>query len=155
MNKEELINYVKSAFPNLRIEEAQPSDVIYVGKDELFSVSKSLKEAPETQFDFLACQTTVDKQPYFEVVYNITSTVHRHSLVLKVILENREFPELESVVSLWKAAELYECEIYDLFGIKFLNHPTLRRIFLGDEWKGFPLRKDYIETNDEIQMTND
>jgi NADH:ubiquinone oxidoreductase subunit C len=77
------------------------------------------------------------------MIYNLTSTVFRHSLVIKVIIENRENAEIESVVSLWQAAELYECEIFDLFGIRFRNHPTLRRIFLGDDWKGFPLRKDY------------
>jgi len=57
--------------------------------------------------------------------------------------------EIDSVISLWKAAELYECEIYDLFGIRFKGHPTLRRIFLGDDWTGFPLRKDY---KDEVNV---
>jgi NADH:ubiquinone oxidoreductase subunit C len=66
-----------------------------------------------------------------------------------VNLEDRNNPEIDSVVSLWKAAELYECEIYDLFGIRFSGHPTLRRIFLGDDWQGYPLRKDY---KDEVNV---
>ena len=72
-------------------------------------------------------------------------------MVLKVILDNRETPEIESVYSLWKAADLFEDEIFDLFGIRFLNHPNLRRIFLGNDWPGYPLRKDY---KDEINMIN-
>jgi NADH:ubiquinone oxidoreductase subunit C len=64
-------------------------------------------------------------------------------MVLKVMMEDREHSEIDSVNSLWFAAELFEDEIYDMFGIRFTNHPNLRRIFLGDEWQGFPLRKDY------------
>jgi NADH:ubiquinone oxidoreductase subunit C len=72
--------------------------------------------------------------------------------VLKVILTDRENPEIDSVLDLWKAAELFECEIYDLFGIRFRNHPTLRRIFLSEEWKGYPLRKDYIDENNMVLL---
>ena len=150
MQKDELIKYLQANFPVHKLEEGQYSTVLYTDKGELYSVAKQLKEGNETQFDFLSCETAVDKSTHFEVVYYLTSSKFRHSLILKVILENREAPEIESIVSLWKAAELYECEIFDLFGIKFLNHPTLRRIFLGDDWKGFPLRKDYVQDDNDI-----
>jgi NADH:ubiquinone oxidoreductase subunit C len=61
-------------------------------------------------------------------------------------------PEIPSVYGLWQSAELFENEIFDLFGIRFQNHPNLRRIFLGDEWKGFPLRKDYQDNVNVVPL---
>jgi NADH:ubiquinone oxidoreductase subunit C len=109
----------------------------------LIAVTQTLKESKETLFDFLFCQTAIDRKTNFEVVYHLTSTTFHHNMVLKVVLEDRENSELESVYPIWKAADLFENEIYDMFGIRFLNHPNLRRIMLGEEWQGFPLRKDY------------
>lgn len=147
MSKEELKAYLEITFPTCKFEDTFDFPVIVVEKDQLFTIAKQLKEDPKTLFDFLFCQTAVDYISRFEVVYHITSTTFRHDLVVKVILEDREHPEVESVYALWMAAELYENEIFDLFGIKFLNHPNLRRIMLGNEWPGYPLRKDYTDVN--------
>ncbi len=143
MTKEELKTYLEQTFPQNKVEETFDFPLLYADKSELFIIAKKLKESPETLFDFLFCETAVDRTPNLEMVYHLNSTAHRHDMVLKVVLEDRENPEVHSVNELWKAAELYENEIYDMFGIRFTGHPNLRRIMLGDEWPGFPLRKDY------------
>lgn len=143
MTKEELKTYLEQTFPQNKVEETFDFPLLYADKSEMFIIAKKLKESPETLFDFLFCETAVDRNPNLEMVYHLNSTTHRHDMVLKVVLEDRETPEVHSVNELWKAAELYENEIYDMFGIRFTGHPNLRRIMLGDEWPGFPLRKDY------------
>ena len=143
MTKEELKKYLEQTFPSNKIEETFDFPLMYVDKSELLTIAQKLKDTQETLFDFLFCETAVDRNPALEVVYHLNSTTHHHDMVLKVVLTDRETPEVPSVYSLWKAAELYENEIFDMFGIRFSNHPNLRRIMLGDEWPGFPLRKDY------------
>jgi NADH/F420H2 dehydrogenase subunit C len=152
MNREELYSYLTITFPQSKIDNVGDFTTMHVNKDDILQVAKQLKENAITAFDFLFCQTAVDWITRFEVVYNLTSTEFKHSLVLKVVLEDRDHAQIDSVVSLWKAAELYECEIYDLFGIRFNGHPTLRRIFLGDDWLGFPLRKDYKDEVNIVKM---
>jgi NADH:ubiquinone oxidoreductase subunit C len=66
--------------------------------------------------------------------------------MVKVILTDKASPSIPTVSDIWKAAEFYEREIFDLFGIKFENHPDMRRIFLDDDWVGHPLRKDYKDS---------
>ena len=143
MEKTELKLYLEQNFSQCKLEESFDFPVLIVDKSELFSIAQKLNTNPDTQFNFLFCETAVDKKTHFEVVYHLTSSVFHHNLVVKVILEDRVNPEVESVYPLWMAADLYENEIFDLFGIRFKNHPNLRRIMLGDEWPGFPLRKDY------------
>jgi NADH:ubiquinone oxidoreductase subunit C len=152
MIKEELKKYLEQTFPSNKVEETFDFPLMYVDKTELLSVAQKLKESPETLFDFLFCETAVDRNPNLEVVFHLNSTTHHHDMVLKVVLTDRENPELPSVYPLWKAAELYENEIYDMFGIRFSNHPNLRRIMLGDEWPGFPLRKDYKDNNNIVTL---
>lgn len=143
MTKAELKTYLEQTFPGCKVEETFDFPLMFVDKSDLIAIARKLKETSETQFDFLFCETAVDRLPNFEMVYHLNSTVHRHDMVLKVVLEDRENPVIESVYPLWEAADLFENEIYDMFGIRFTNHPNLRRIMLGDEWPGFPLRKDY------------
>jgi NADH:ubiquinone oxidoreductase subunit C len=147
MNREELKSYMETTFPSCKVEETFDFPLIFVDKNELLSVCQKLRDSKETLFDFLFCETAIDRNPNFEVVYHLNSTTYRHDMVVKVVLEDRENPELPSVYSLWEAADLYEDEIFDLFGIRFTGHPDLRRIMLGDEWLGFPLRKDYTDEN--------
>ena len=83
----------------------------------------------------------------FFVVYHLTSRQHKHTLVIKAKIEDRDHAVIDTVSDLWKTANFHEREIYDLFGVKFTNHPDLRRIFLDDDWVGHPLRKDYTDEN--------
>ena len=143
MNREELKSWLTANFPSCIQEETADFVVLRVNKDQIVETGRKLKDSKETSFDFLFCETAVDLKTSIEVLYHLSSNTFRHDLLLKVNLEDRNTTEIESVYSIWKAADLYECEIYDLMGVRFLNHPDLRRIFLGDEWIGYPLRKDY------------
>ncbi len=152
MTKQELKTYLETNFPAYKVEETFDFPLMFIEKVDLMAVAQKLKDSSETCFDFLFCQTAIDRKTNFEVVYHLTSTKFRHDMVLKVVLDDRVHAELESVYPLWKAADLFENEIFDMFGIRFNNHPNLRRIMLGDEWSGFPLRKDYIDENNIVTL---
>ena len=143
MTKKELKQYLEVTYPNMEVKETFNFPLLLVNKVDVIPVLTKLKDASETRFNFLFCETAVDRNPNFEVIYHLTSTYYHHDLEVKVILEDRENPIIDSVYGLWEAADLYEDEIYDMFGIRFKGHPNLRRIMLTDEWNGFPLRKDY------------
>ncbi len=96
-------------------------------------------------FERLSDLTAVDwhpREPRFEVVYHLHSVRRNLRLRLKCRLSG-ETPEIDSVTSVWRGADWYEREVFDLFGIRFRNHPNLRRILLPEDWDGHPLRKDY------------
>ena len=117
---------------------------------ELFhKLMSELKSNSETQFDYLFCLTGVDWGEELGVVYHLESTTHRHIIVIKVQTKDRENPTFDSVCDIWATADFHEREVFDFFGIKFNNHPNLKRLFLTEDWDGFPLRKDYV---DEINM---
>lgn len=122
---------------------------IFVQPNLLHKLMSRLKFNEETNFDYLFCLSGVDWEPELGVVYHLESTSHRHSIVVKVKTEDRKNPILDSVYDIWATADFHEREVFDFFGIKFTNHPNLKRLFLTDEWEGFPLRKDYV---DEINM---
>jgi NADH-quinone oxidoreductase subunit C len=134
-----------------QIEEKLPGSVVESGPDSLLVKGESLleiagylKTAPGLDFDYLTAITAVDYYDYFEVVYQLTSLQHNHSLVVKTRCYNREKSILPSVVSLWRGADFQEREIYDLFGIGFEGHPNLKRIVLWEGFEGHPLRKDFL-----------
>ena len=90
------------------------------------------------------------------VVYHLESTVTGERIVIKTATLDREHPELPSVCSIWKGANLPEREVYDFFGIIFIGHPDMRRLFLRNDWVGFPLRKDdEPEKQNPLRMTNE
>jgi NADH:ubiquinone oxidoreductase subunit C len=99
----------------------------------------------------LFCESGVDLKEFFYVVYHLTSRKHKHTVVVKAKISDRVDPKAESVAGIWKTAEMHELEIFDLFGIKFMNHPNLRRLFLDDTW-GFPLRKDYTDETNMVAL---
>jgi len=115
-----------------------------IKKDILIEICSFLKEDPALQFNFLSDVVGSDyypQNPRFEVVYHLYSIPQRHRLRLKVKIEEEE--AVPSVTSIWKGADWAEREAYDMFGIEFEGHPDLRRIYMPQDWEGFPLRKDY------------
>jgi NADH-quinone oxidoreductase subunit C len=129
---------------------------------DLYEVCRFLRDEPRLKFEILNCISGVDYletdakklakagfEPHLEVVYHLSSFTHRHRFVLKVLLprwkDNKvgELPEVPSLVSLWAIADWHEREVYDLSGVRFTDHPDLRRILLAEDWIGHPLRKDY------------
>ena len=107
-------------------------------------------------FDFLRSLTGMDwGEEGFGVVYHLESTATGENVVLRTVTPDRENPVLASVCDLWKGAELNEREAFDYFGIRFLNHPDMRRLFLRDDWVGYPLRKDYDPSQNPLRMSNE
>lgn len=150
MNNEALQNLIGSWIPDLTFTE-EGSQFLNIGvlPGQLHHLMGQLKNNTETQFDYLFCLTGVDWETALGVVYHLESTIHRHTVVVKVQTEDRENPVFDSVSDIWATAEFHEREVFDFFGIKFNNHPNLKRLFLTDEWTGYPLRKDYV---DDINM---
>lgn len=122
---------------------------IVVQPAQLHSLMTQLRTNKDTLFDYLFCLSGVDWGAELGVVYHLESTTFRHTLVVKVKTSDRESPTFDSVYDIWATAEFHEREVFDFFGITFNNHPNLKRLFLTEEWEGFPLRKDYV---DEINM---
>lgn len=143
MTNEELKQRIAQLCADAVCTETQDYVLAEIPADCLFAVAKQLKEQSDTKFDYLYSLTGVDYNPELGVVYHLESTELRHKITLVAKTADRENARLDSVCELWRAAELQECEAYDLLGITFNNHPDMRRLFLDDEWVGHPLRKDY------------
>ena len=124
----------------------QGDDVMILNRAGLRESFLTLKENPELDFDFLSDITAVDywqkKEPRFEVVYQILSRARRARLRIRVPVPEND-PSVESLTPIWRGANFMEREVWDLFGIRFIDHPDLRRVLLYDEFRGHPLRKDY------------
>lgn len=115
-------------------------------------LARELNKNPELAFDYLFCVTCVDFKTHLTMVYHLTSTTYRHTVVIKSKL-NRDKPEIESVSHIWRTAEFHEREAYELFGVIFLNHPDLRLLILPDGWEGrHPMRKDYEDPINIIKL---
>ncbi|WP_223549516.1 NADH-quinone oxidoreductase subunit C [Aestuariivivens sp. NBU2969] len=122
---------------------------ITVQPEHLYRLMEQLRSNEQTCFDYLFCLTGMDWEPELGVVYHLESTANRHTIVVKVKTSDRENPNFDSVWDIWRTAEFHEREVFDFFGIKFNNHPNLKRLFLTENWEGFPLRKDYV---DDVNM---
>ena len=150
MTNEALQNLISSWNSELEFtEEGSQFLNISVKALDFHQLMSQLKNTSETNFDYLFCVTGMDWGKELGVIYHLESTTHRHIIVVKVKAEDREALTLDTVSDIWKTADFHEREVFDFFGIKFNNHPNLKRLFLTDEWDGFPLRKDYV---DEINM---
>lgn len=130
----------------LEVSQPQGDDVLILDRAGLRESFRLLKADAEIDFDFLSDITAVDywhkKEPRFEVVYQILSQRRRRRLRVRVPVPEND-PAVESLTPLWHGANFLEREVWDLFGIRFIDHPDLRRILLYDEFVGYPLRKDY------------
>ena len=111
-----------------------------------------LRNDAALQFDFLFCLTCIDWKTELTMVYHLTSTTFRHNLVVKAKL-NAATPEIATVCDIWRTAEFHEREVYEMFGVNFLNHPDLRLLILPDGWEGKnPLRKDFEDPINMIRL---
>ena len=116
------------------------------------SLAESLNSDPLLQFDFLFCLTCIDWKTHLTMVYHLRSSTHLHELVVKSKLD-RANAEIGSVTHIWRTAEFHEREVYELFGVNFLNHPDLRLLILPDGWEGKnPLRKDFEDPVNMIRL---
>jgi len=142
LNGEEIAKKIASTFPGS--VTAADKNAVVVDVRSLYQVAEYAKNAAEFDFNYLANLTSVDFTDHFEVVYNLVSLNRNHSLTLKTRCYDREKPTVPSVVNLWRTADFQEREIYDLMGITFSGHPTMKRLFLWEGFQGHPLRRDYL-----------
>lgn len=150
------------------LESQHGDEIAWIKRDHLLAVATWLKSDPAMAFDAPVFATCIDRldwrpvdvppgprvypatapwsddgtKPRFEVVYQLRSTLHRHRLRLKCAVPEHD-PRVPSLAALWPAFNWQERETYDMYGIKFDGHPDLRRIYLYEEFVGYPLRKDY------------
>lgn len=128
----------------LRVETFRGETTLVVEKDKLVEVLEFLKQDHDLSYDYLTDICGVDyepRKPRFEVVYHLCSTTYDRRLRVKVLVE--EDDSVRSIESIWKAANWYERETYDMLGIRFENHPDLRRILTWEGFEGHPLRRDF------------
>lgn len=118
---------------------------VVIPRNVLRDVARHCRDNKELQFNLLSDATCVDRfplEPRFEVNYHLVSIPRRDRLRLRVLLTGED-PTVHSLAPVWPGANWLEREIFDLFGIRFSDHPDLRRILLPEDWEGYPLRKDY------------
>jgi NADH-quinone oxidoreductase subunit C len=123
---------------------------IEVAPEKILEVCRLLKY--DLKFERLSTVTAVDRypsEPRFEVIYHLQSIARNQRLRLKCLLPGH-VREIDSATAVWRAANWYEREVFDLFGILFRNHPDLRRIMMPEDWEGHPLRKDYPVTGTRV-----
>ena len=117
---------------------------VEVSPERVQEALRWLRDSPEFDAAQLSNLTGVDRYTYFELVYHLQSLDLNHQVVVKAMVSDHEAPSLPSAYPVYKGALLQEREVYDLMGIRFADHPDLRRLFLWEGFPGHPLRKDFL-----------
>ena len=154
MTNEEIKARVSELLPTATFEDPLPAGwlTIHIEAKDILFFMQEMRDGVNTWFDFLFCLTCIDWKSHLTMVYHLTSTRHRYNIVVKIKLD-RTRPEIESVVYLWRTGEFHEREVYEMFGVNFLNHPDLRLLILPDGWEGKnPLRKDFEDPVNMIKL---
>jgi NADH-quinone oxidoreductase subunit C len=138
-----LLSWNPETVENVRYDRDEIT--IWVHRSAIREACALLRDDASCPFSFLSDVTCLDwypSEPRFEVVYHLLSMQRKERVRLKVKLDG-DSPVLESITSVWPAANYFEREIFDLFGVRFTGHPYLRRLLMPEDWEGYPLRKDY------------
>jgi NADH:ubiquinone oxidoreductase subunit C len=147
MTHEELKQALTDIIPTATFDETGEFLNVLIGVDDTLPLMTALRTNEALHFDYLFCLTCVDWKDHLMMVYHLLSKNHKHTVVVKAKITDCINPQIETVTGLWKTAIFHEREVYDLFGVRFLNHPDMRRIFLDEDWDGYPLRKNYVDEN--------
>jgi NADH-quinone oxidoreductase subunit C len=149
MNREEMQAYIGDLAASLTYEEGGEWINVFVEPAAFRELMLKLRADEQLAFDYMFCLTCVDWKTHLTMVYHLSSTRYRYNIVVKSKLD-RTKPEIETICDIWRTAEFHEREVFELFGVTFLNHPDLRLLILPDGWEGKnPMRKDY---EDEVNM---
>jgi NADH-quinone oxidoreductase subunit C len=152
MTTEELKIKITEILPAATFEEGGEWLNINIDPKDWLSLATQLRNDESLFFDFLFCLTCIDWKTHLTMVYHLSSTKYRHNIVVKAKLD-RNSPEIETVTHIWKTAVFHEREVYEMFGVNFLNHPDLRLLILPDGWEGKnPLRKDFEDPVNMIKL---
>ena len=150
MTNEEIKAYISSMLPAAVFDETGEWLNVAIDANSWKSFAKSLRQS-QFEFDYLFCLTCVDWKTHLTMVYHLSSTTFRHSIVIKSQLDRND-PQIETVSDIWRTADFHEREVFELFGVKFLNHPDLRKLILTDDFEGYPLRKDFQDPVNMIKL---
>ena len=152
MTKEELKIKLTELIPAATFDESGEWLNMILTPTDLLIATEILRNKPELNFDYLFCLTCIDWKTHLTMVYHLDSTTYRDQVVIKIQLD-RNKPEIETVSHIWRTAEFHEREVYEMFGVNFLNHPDLRLLILPDGWEGRnPLRKDFEDPVNMIRL---
>ena len=152
MTKEELKPKITELLAGAAFDETGEWLNISIDPKDWLPLAQQLRHDEGLQFDYLFCVTCIDWKTHLAMVYHLSSTIFRHNIVIRSILNNDK-PEIESVSHIWRTAEFHEREAYEMFGVDFLNHPDLRLLILPDGWEGRnPLRKDFEDPVNMIKL---
>ena len=141
---------VAARFPQATFEDADVL-LINIPDEQLHELAQTLRD--EYGYDYLVTIVGFDRVESLGAIYFLSSTTTHQEISIQVSTTNRQQPVLTSIADLWSIATFYEREIYDFYGIIFLNNPDMRRLFLSIDWVGYPLRKDYDNTPDSNPVT--
>jgi NADH-quinone oxidoreductase subunit C len=141
------VELLQEKFPEEVVEviEFRDDTTVVVKPGRIIDICKTLRDDSSVSFKYLSVIAAIDyhpQSPRFAVVYNLYSHRYHDRITIKAFLDDAS-PLIDSVTSVWSTADWHEREAYDLMGIKFKGHPNLKRILLTQDWKGFPLRKEY------------
>jgi len=150
MTNEEIKAYISSILPAAVFDETGEWLNVAIDANSWKSFAKSLRQS-QFEFDYLFCLTCVDWKTHLTMVYHLSSTTFRHSIVIKSQLDRND-PQIETVSDIWRTADFHEREVFELFGVTFLNHPDLRKLILTDDFEGYPLRKDFQDPVNMIKL---
>jgi NADH-quinone oxidoreductase subunit C len=152
MTNEELKIKITNLLANASFEEGGEWLNVNVDAADWKSFAHQLRYEDDLFFDFLFCLTCIDWKTHLTMVYHFESTRYRYNMVVKIKLDAAN-PEVETVSDVWPTANFHEREVYELFGVNFLNHPDLRLLILPDGWEGKnPLRKDFEDAVNMIRL---
>jgi len=152
MTNEELKAKITELLPTAAFEEGGQWLTINVEPKEWRLLAEHLRQNASLFFDYLFCLTCIDWKTHLSIVYHLDSTKFRHNIVIKSKLD-ADNPAIETVSDIWKTANFHEREVYEMFGVNFLNHPDLRLLILPDGWEGKkPMLKDFEDPINMIRL---
>lgn len=152
MEGEQMISGIMEWIPAAKAEEGTEWPTMNVPRESWPELARRLREDAGWHMDFLFCLTCIDWKTHLTMVYHLTSTRHRHTLVIK-----SELPTDDAVIHtashIWKTAIFHEREVFEMFGVRFTNHPDLRLLILPDGWEGRnPMKKDFEDPVNMIRL---
>ena len=145
---EEIQKKLEAGIPGAKLQLEGNSFV--VDRASLLDVSRFLKENDTFRMDYVSCITGVDYREYLECVYHLYSMEKRQGPICLKVRVKQDDPKIPSLVPLYRGAEFQEREAYDMVGIVFEGHPDLRRILMWDGFAHYPLRKDYVQEDQDV-----
>ena len=152
MTKEELKIKLTELLPAATFDETGEWLNMNIAVNDFLKTAELLRNNSELVFDYVFCLTCIDFKTHLIMVYHFESTKYRHQVVMKVQLDINK-PEIETISHIWRTAEFHEREMYEMFGVNFLNHPDLRLLILPDGWEGKnPMLKDFDDPVNMIKL---